>query len=185
MTQRGYGITNQLRYLGKNYEGFFNSSILFDDESSFKTLERDETRWSYNLSHQQKVKDYVFFNLETSSTGDPFYLSDLGSFMSGLSRTFVLPQRTDLTFFDKNLYVKVDINSFKLTNPLGVNQFQRMPGIEVTSWNAWESGIHCWGLNLALALSIFFSLNLPRSKFAFNSLDTAADSDAFFPLGIS
>ena len=63
MTQRGYGITNQLRYLGKNYEGFFNSSILFDDESSFKTLERDETRWSYNLSHQQKVKDYVFFNL--------------------------------------------------------------------------------------------------------------------------
>ena len=131
MTQRGYGITNQLRYLGKNYEGFFNSSILFDDESSFKTLERDETRWSYNLSHQQKVKDYVFFNLETSSTGDPFYLSDLGSFMSGLSRTFVLPQRTDLTFFDKNLYVKADINSFKLTNPLGVNQFQRMPGIEV------------------------------------------------------
>lgn len=131
MTQRGYGITNQLRYLGKNYEGFFNSSILFDDESSFKTLERDEARWSYNLSHQQKVKDYVFFNLETSSTGDPFYLSDLGSFMSGLSRTFVLPQRTDLTFFDKNLYVKADINSFKLTNPLGVNQFQRMPGIEV------------------------------------------------------
>ena len=131
MTQRGYGITNQLRYLGKNYEGFFNSSILFDDESSFKTLERDETRWSYNLSHQQKVKDNVFFNLETSSSGDPFYLSDLGSFMSGLSRTFVLPQKTDLTFFDKNLFVKADINSFKLTNPLGVNQFQRMPGIEM------------------------------------------------------
>jgi hypothetical protein len=42
-----------------------------------------------------------------------------------------LPQRTDLTFFDKNLYVKADINSFKLTNPLGVNQFQRVPGIEV------------------------------------------------------
>ena len=131
MTQRGYGITNQLRYLGRNYEGFFNSSILFDDESSFKTLERDETRWSYNLSHQQKVKDNVFFNLETSSSGDPFYLSDLGSFMSGLSRTFVLPQKTDLTFFDKNLFVKADINSFKLTNPLGVNQFQRMPGIEM------------------------------------------------------
>ncbi len=131
MTQRGYGITNQLRYLGKNYEGFFNSSILFDSESSFKTLVRDEARWSYNLSHQQKIEDYVFFNLETSSTGDPFYLSDLGSFMSGLSRTFVLPQRAELTFFDKNLSIKADINSFKLTNPLGVNQFQRMPGIEI------------------------------------------------------
>ena len=85
----------------------------------------------HTIYHTSKKLKIIFFNLETSSTGDPFYLSDLGSFMSGLSRTFVLPQKTDLTFFDKNLFVKADINSFKLTNPLGVNQFQRMPGIEV------------------------------------------------------
>ncbi len=51
-----------LRYLGKNYEGFFNSSFLFDDESSFKTLETDETRWSYNFFHtNKKSKINVFF----------------------------------------------------------------------------------------------------------------------------
>ena len=131
MTQRGYGITNQLRYLDKNYDGYFNSSLLYDDESTFKILETDDLRWSYNFSHQQKVGDSLFFNLNTSSTGDPFYLSDLGSFMSGLSRTYVLPQKADVTYFKDNLFIRADINSFKLTNPLSANQFQRIPGIEI------------------------------------------------------
>ena len=131
MTQRGYGITNQLRYLGKNYDGYFNSSFLKDDESTFKTLETDDLRWSYNLSHQQKIGSSLFFNLNTSSSGDPFYLSDLGSFMSGLSRTYVLPQKGDITYFKDNLFIRADINSFKVTNPLGTNQFQRVPGLEV------------------------------------------------------
>ncbi|MDC3045564.1 hypothetical protein OA262_01350 [Gammaproteobacteria bacterium] len=131
MTQRGYGITNQLRYLDKNYNGYFNSSFLNDDESTFKILETDDLRWSYNLAHQQKVGSSLFFNLNTSSSGDPFYLSDLGSFMSGLSRTYVLPQRAEITYFKNNLFVRADINSFKLTNPLSANQFQRIPGIEI------------------------------------------------------
>jgi len=131
MTQRGYGITNQLRYLGKNYDGYFNSSLLNDNESTFKILETDDLRWSYNLAHQQKIGSSLFFNLNTSSSGDPFYLSDLGSFMSGLSRTYVLPQKTDITYFKDNLFVRADVNSFKLTNPLGANQFQRIPGLEI------------------------------------------------------
>ena len=131
MTQRGYGITNQLRYLGKNYDGYFNSSLLNDDESTFKILETDDLRWSYNLAHQQKIGSSLFFNLNTSSSGDPFYLSDLGSFMSGLSRTYVLPQKADITYFKDNLFIRADINSFKVTNPLGANQFQRFPGLEV------------------------------------------------------
>ncbi len=130
MTQRGYGITNQLRYLGKNYEGYFNSSLLNDNESTFKALETDDIRWSYNLAHQQKIGSSLFFNLNTSSSGDPFYLSDLGSFMSGLSRTYVLPQKADITYFKDNLFIRADINSFKVTNPLGANQFQRIPGLE-------------------------------------------------------
>ena len=130
MTQRGYGITSQLRYLGKNYEGYFNSSLLNDNESTFKALETDDIRWSYNLAHQQKIGSSLFFNLNTSSSGDPFYLSDLGSFMSGLSRTYVLPQKADITYFKDNLFIRADINSFKVTNPLGANQFQRIPGLE-------------------------------------------------------
>ena len=94
-------------------------------------LETDDLRWSYNFAHQQKVGDSAFFNLNTSSTGDPFYLSDLGSFMSGLSRTYVLPQKADITYFKDNLFIRADINSFKLTNPLSANQFQRIPGIEI------------------------------------------------------
>ena len=74
MTQRGYGITNQLRYLGKNYEGFFNSSILFDDESSFKTLKEMKLD-GHTIYHTSKnLKIHVFFNFDISSSGDPFYL---------------------------------------------------------------------------------------------------------------
>ena len=131
MTQRGYGLTNQLRYLGQGYEGYFNSSFLKDDESSFNILERDDFRWSYNFFHEQKFKDSIFLNFDISSSGDPFYLSDLGSFLSGLSRTYILPQKIDLNFFSKNLKIKTDFNSFKLTNPLAKNQFQRLPGLEL------------------------------------------------------
>tara|TARA_Y100000022_G_C13222027_1_gene362887 strand:- start:129 stop:1349 length:1221 start_codon:yes stop_codon:yes gene_type:complete len=51
--------------------------------------------------------------------------------MSGLSRTYILPQKADIIFFKENLSIKGDINSFKLTNPIGVNQFQRVPGLEI------------------------------------------------------
>ena len=131
MTQRGYGITNQLRYLGKNYEGYFNSSFLMDSESSFKILETDNLRWSYNLIHKQRFGKSIFLNIDAASSGDPFYLSDLGSFLSGLSRTYMLPQKINFDFFDKNLYIRTDINSFKLTNPLANNQFQKIPGLEL------------------------------------------------------
>ena len=50
--------------------------------------------------------------------------------MSGLSRTYILPQKANLDFFSKNLKIKTDLNSFKLTNPLAKNQFQRTPGIK-------------------------------------------------------
>lgn len=131
ITQRGYGLTNQLRYLGKDYEGYFNSSFLMDDESSFRTLERDDLRWSYDFYHEQNFGDSVFLNIETSSSGDPFYLSDLGSFLSGLSRTYILPQKLNLNYFKNNLNIRADINSFKLTNPLAENQFQRLPGFKL------------------------------------------------------
>ena len=55
MTQRGYGLTNQLRYLGQGYEGYFNSSFLKDDESSFNILERDD--FSQNLIENTKTLD--------------------------------------------------------------------------------------------------------------------------------
>ena len=131
MTKRGYGVTNKLRYLGKNYKGFFNFSTLYDDEATYKILESNDLRWSYNLSHSQKINPQTFLNLNSSSSGDPFYLSDLGSFTSGLSRTYVLPQKADLNYFGRNIFVRADINSFKLTNPLSSNQFQRFPGLEV------------------------------------------------------
>ncbi len=129
MTQRGIGLKSELRYLGKSYEGFFNFSALSDSKSSFKNLESDNLRWSYNLNHFQNLGGSTFFDLKTSSAGDPFYLSDLGTIVSGLSRTFVLPNKAAISSFGRNYILKVDINSFKLVNLLGRNQYQRFPGL--------------------------------------------------------
>jgi len=129
MTQRGIGLNNELRYLGKSYEGFFNFSALNDSKSSYKNLESDSLRWSYNLNHFQNIDSSTFLDLRTSSASDPFYLSDLGSLVSGLSRTFVLPNKLEISHFGRNYILKTDINSFKLVNPLGVNQYQRFPGL--------------------------------------------------------
>ena len=129
MTQRGLGLNNELRYLGKNYEGYFNFSTLNDSKSSYKNLESNSFRWSYNLNHIQNISTSTFFDLKSSSAGDPFYLSDLGSIVSGLSRTYVLPNKFNISHYGKNYTLKADINSFKLLNPLGINQYQRLPGL--------------------------------------------------------
>jgi len=130
MTQRGYGLTNEFRYLGKDYTGFFNSSFLQDNKKSFQALETDNLRWSFNFFHQQRINESTFFETNTSATSDPFYLTDLGGFMSGLSRTLYLPQQASLSYFKKDFSMQLDVNSFKLTNPLAVNQFQRLPGLK-------------------------------------------------------
>ena len=129
MTQRGLGLNNELRYLGKNYKGYFNFSTLDDSKSSYKNLESNSFRWSYNLNHIQNISTSTFFDLKASSAGDPFYLSDLGSIVSGLSRTYVLPNKFNISHYGKNYTLKADINSFKLLNPLGINQYQRLPGL--------------------------------------------------------
>ena len=129
MTQRGLGLNNELRYLGKNYKGYFNFSTLDDSKSSYKNLESNSFRWSYNLNHIQNISTSTFFDLKSSSAGDPFYLSDLGSIVSGLSRTYVLPNKFNISHYGKNYTLKADINSFKLLNPLGTNQYQRLPGL--------------------------------------------------------
>ena len=129
MTQRGLGLNNELRYLGKNYKGYFNFSTLDDSKSSYKNLESNSFRWSYNLNHIQNISTSTFFDLKSSSAGDPFYLSDLGSIVSGLSRTYVLPNKFNISHYGKNYTLKADINSFKLLNPLGINQYQRLPGL--------------------------------------------------------
>ena len=131
MTQRGYGLTNEFRYLEKDYTGFFNSSFLQDDKKSFQALETDNLRWSFNFLHQQRINKSTFFETNTSATSDPFYLSDLGGFMSGLSRTLYLPQHASISFFEKDLSMHLDLNSFKLTNPIALNQFQRLPGLKL------------------------------------------------------
>jgi hypothetical protein len=51
--------------------------------------------------------------------------------MSGLSRTLYLPQHASISFFEKDLSMHLDLNSFKLTNPIALNQFQRLPGLKL------------------------------------------------------
>ena len=42
---------------------------------------------------------------------------------------YVLPNKVEISHFGRNYILKADINSFKLVNPLGVNQYQRFPGL--------------------------------------------------------
>ena len=131
MTQRGFGLANEFRYLGDNYEGFFNASFLKDDKPNYNLLEENSFRWSYNFFHKSELSKNTFLEINSSSTGDPFFFTDLGGFLSGLSRTYYLPQKVNLDFFSKQFRGSFNLNTFKITNPLSENKFQRIPGIEL------------------------------------------------------
>ena len=40
-----------------------------------------------------------------------------------------MPNKFNISHYGKNYTLKADINSFKLLNPLGINQYQRLPGL--------------------------------------------------------
>jgi hypothetical protein len=64
--------------------------------------------------------------------------------------------------------------------PIGI------PGIDVTSWNAEDSGIQSCSLNLILDFKPFFSLKASKLKFFLTSDETASVSDLLFlPLAIN
>ena len=132
ISRRGEGGSSELRYLSNNYEGFFRTSFLNEskDESSF--------RWSTNFFHNAKIFEKYFLNINYSNLSDSLFLRDFGSSYSNSSHQLFVPQKMSISSFGKNYEFITKINAFKLTNPIGVSQFQEIPEIKLNFFYSYE-----------------------------------------------
>ena len=133
ISKRGFGISNEFRYLTNTFNGVINSSILTNDEEYKDNYNKNSFRWSFNLIHSQTFNKNSFLEIKYANVSDTFFLNDFGGDFNGTSKTLYAPQQFIISNFSNKHKAVLKVNAFKIVNPLGVNQFQELPKLEL-SW---------------------------------------------------
>lgn len=131
ISKRGSGGYSEFRYLSENYSGLIQSSFLSENNQSYDDENNNSLRWSVNFIHNSKfLKDY-FLNINFSTLSDSLFLRDFGGGFNDQSDQLFVPQRVMIYNFGSNYEFNAKVNAFKLTSPIGVNQFQEVPEVKL------------------------------------------------------
>ena len=135
ISKRGFGISNELRYLSDKFNGILNSSILSNDKEYEDQYMNNSFRWSFNLQHSQSLKEDLFLQIKYANVSDTFFLNDFGGDFNGTSKTLYTPQQLILSNFSKTHKAIIKINSFRIVDPIGQDQFKELPRVELSWFN--------------------------------------------------
>ena len=130
IAKRGEGGFSKFRYLSKNYSGYIESSFLSENDKYINKTSDKSFRWSFNFIHNAKILKNYFLKIKYSNLGDSLFLRDFGGSFNGQSDQLFVPQKIQIANFGKNYNFSATVNAFKLTSPIGVNQFQALPEIK-------------------------------------------------------
>ena len=151
ITKRGFGLSNEFRYLTNKLNGVLNSSILFNDNEYQYNYTENSFRWAVGLKHTQVLNKNLFLQINYGNVSDAFFINDFGSDFSGVSKTLYTPQKLVVSSFTENTETKLLLNSFKIIDPIGVNQYQELPKIEFSYFDSIES----FNIGLETSFSIY------------------------------
>ena len=139
ISKRGFGLSNELRYLSQNFNGIINSSLLANDKEFEDDYNENSFRWSFTLNHNYSLNKDSFFQINYSNISDAFFYNDFGGDFNGTSKTLYSPQQIVISNFSQKHKAVFKINTFKIVNPIGQNQFQELPRLELSWFDANES----------------------------------------------
>ena len=74
ITKRGFGLSNEFRYLTNKLNGVLNSSILFNDNEYQYNYTENSFRWAVGLKHTQVLKKNLFLQIDYGNVSDAFFL---------------------------------------------------------------------------------------------------------------
>ncbi len=130
ISKRGEGGYSEFRYLSKNYDGLIQSSFLSENIRNLDN-ENNTFRWSLNFIHNSKFLEDFFLNINFSTLSDSLFLRDFGGGFNSQSDQLFVPQKMTVSNFGSNYEFSAKVNAFKLTSPLGENQFQEIPEVKL------------------------------------------------------
>ena len=139
ISKRGEGGFSEFRYLSKNYNGYIKTSFLSENSNYVNQNNNESFRWSLNFVHNAKLLNNYFLNINYSNLGDSLFLRDFGGGFSGQSDHLFVPQKITVANFGDNYEFGLLVNAFKLTSPLGINQYQEVPEIKLNYFFNYES----------------------------------------------
>ena len=139
ISKRGEGGLSEFRYLSKNYNGYIKTSFLSENSNYVNQDNNESFRWSLNFVHNAKFLNNYFLNINYSNLGDSLFLRDFGGGFSGQSDHLFVPQKITVANFGENYEFGLLVNAFKLTSPLGINQYQEVPEIKLNYFFNYES----------------------------------------------
>ena len=97
------------------------------------------------------LKKNLFLQIDYGNVSDAFFINDFGSDFSGVSKTLYTPQKLVVSSFTENTETKLILNSFKIIDPIGANQYQELPKIEFSYFDSLES----FNIGLETSFSIY------------------------------
>ena len=139
ITKRGFGLSNEFRYLTNKLNGVLNSSILFNDNEYQYNYTENSFRWAIGVKHTQVLNKSSFLQIDYGNVSDAFFINDFGPDFSGVSKTLYTPQKLVVSSFTANTETKLLLNSFKIIDPIAANQYQELPKIEFSYFDSLKS----------------------------------------------
>lgn len=130
ISKRGNGLSSEFRYLTSKFDGSIKASFLSDDKEYYDQYRQGSFRWSFIASHNAEIFSDTFLKINYANVGDDLFMRDFGGGFNGESDSLFIPQVLKISNFGKNHRLNIKINSFKIINPIGLNQFQEIPEID-------------------------------------------------------
>lgn len=131
MSDRGFMLGADFRYLGKSYRGNFGFEVLPEDKQA-KQDGTPDTRWAINAKHSARPIEHLSLELDANYVSDKFYFSDLGSNLDTSSRNRYLASNADAKYSLDWLSLGVHVDHYQNIDPASNDSslpYKRLPQV--------------------------------------------------------
>ncbi|NOQ15564.1 MAG: LPS assembly protein LptD, partial [Methyloprofundus sp.] len=117
MSDRGFMLGANFRYLGESYQGKFGFEVLPEDKQAKEDGTAPSTRWGINLQHSARPIEHLTLALDANYVSDKSYFADLDGNLDTTSRNRHLASNADAKYRLDWLDLGVHVDSYQNIDP--------------------------------------------------------------------
>ncbi|KAA0695227.1 LPS-assembly protein LptD [Halopseudomonas laoshanensis] len=127
MSKRGLLMEGEARHMNEQSQSQINAAYLDDSEFG-------DTRWMYQLRHDNLLAPRWRANVDYSDISDPFYFQHLNSSLESRPDTYV-NQRVSSTYAGNTWRFEAAVHSYELADITSVTPYDRLPQLRLDGAN--------------------------------------------------
>ncbi|MFT6464663.1 MAG: LPS-assembly protein [Halopseudomonas sp.] len=127
MSKRGLLMEGEARHMNEQSQSQINAAYLDDSEFG-------DTRWMYQLRHDNLLAPRWRANVDYSDISDPFYFQHLNSSLESRPDTYV-NQRVSTTYAGNTWRFEAAVHSYELADITSITPYDRLPQLRLDGAN--------------------------------------------------